>query len=50
MLCPPARTATGRPEARAAATASATSVTSAQRMIAAGRRSMRPFQTRRAAS
>ncbi len=50
MLWPPPRTATVRPQARATVTASATSGASAQRRMAAGRLSTRPFHTRRAAS
>ncbi len=48
--CPPPRTETSRSCSRAKRTASATSSAPAQRAISAGRRSMAPFQTRRASS
>ncbi len=47
---PPLRIATGTPLARAALTAAITSATPAQRAIAAGRRSIEPFQIRRCSS
>jgi hypothetical protein len=48
--CPPPRTAIGRPPARATSSARVTSVASAQRTTAAGRRSWSAFQTARASS
>lgn len=50
MLCPPPRTATSRPLLRAKLTAATTSGVLVQRAISAGRRSMVPFQMRRASS
>ena len=50
MLWPPPRTASGRPWARAAAIACATSSASRGWTIRAGWRSAAPFQMRRAAS
>ena len=47
---PPPRTETGRSRSRAKRTASTTSSAPAQRAISAGRRSIAPFQTRRASS
>ena len=49
-LCPPPRTATASPCARAKFTASITSAAPAQRAITSGRRSIIPFQMRRAPS
>ena len=49
-LCPPPRTAMGRPCSRAKRTAATTSASVRTRAIAAGRRSIIPFQTRRASS
>ena len=48
--CPPPRTATVSPWSRAKSTAAITSATPSQRTIKLGRRSIIPFQTRRAAS
>jgi hypothetical protein len=50
MLWPPPRTASNSPWARAKRTAAITSATPAQRAINAGRRSIMPFHTWRAAS
>jgi len=50
MLCPPPFTATTKSWAPANLTAAMTSETPAQRTIIAGRRSIMPFQTRRASS
>jgi hypothetical protein len=47
---PPPRTETGRSSSLAKRTASTTSSAPAQRATSAGRRSMAPFQTRRASS
>src|SRR5262245_25059538 len=49
-LCPPPRTATGRPESRAKFTAAITSALPEHRTITAGQRSIMPFQTLRAVS
>ena len=49
-LCPPQRTATGRPCSRAKSRATATSATSRGRAISPGRLSIIAFQTRRASS
>ena len=49
-LCPPPRTDTTKPCSTANASARWTSATPRQRAIRAGRRSMLPFHTRRAAS
>jgi hypothetical protein len=49
-LCPPPRTASGKPSSRAKAMASATSRWFAQRATTAGRRSIMPFHTLRARS
>lgn len=50
MLCPPPRTAMGRPASRAWARAASTSAVSRQRTMSAGRRSIIALKTRRTVS